>query len=120
MLEPGNDDFIALADVLAAPALCDEIDALGCAANEDDFFGRRRVEEAADLFASGFVSVGGAGGEFVGGAVYVGIFVRIEIAEAIDDAFWFLRRCGVIEPDERLAVDALLEDGEVAADGGGV
>ncbi len=38
MLEPSNDDFIALADILAAPALRDEIDALGCAADEDDFF----------------------------------------------------------------------------------
>ncbi len=79
-----------------------------------------RVEEAADLFAGGFVGVGGASGEFVGGAMDVGIFVGVEVAEAVDDALWFLRRRGVVEPDEGLAVDALLEDGEVAADGGGV
>jgi hypothetical protein len=120
MLEPSNDDFIALADILAAPALCNEIDALGCAADEDDFLCARSVEEAADLFACGFVGVGGASGEFVGGAMDVGIFVGVEVAEAVDDAFWFLRCCGVIEPDEGLAVDALLKDGEVATDGGGV
>ena len=120
MFEPSDDDLVALADILAAPALGDEIDAFGCATNEDDFLGARSVEETADFFAGGFVGVGGAGGEFVGGAMDVGIFVGVEVAEAVDDAFRFLRCGRVVEPDEGLAVDALLEDGELAADGGGV
>ncbi len=37
VLEPGDDDFIAFVDILAAPALRDEVDAFGCAADEDDF-----------------------------------------------------------------------------------
>ena len=36
VLELGDDDLVALADVLAAPALGDEVDAFGGAADEDD------------------------------------------------------------------------------------
>ena len=36
VLEPGDDDLVALLDVAAAPALGDEVDALGGAAHEDD------------------------------------------------------------------------------------
>ncbi len=80
VLEPGDDDFVAFVDVLASPGLGDEVDAFGGAADEDDFFGAGGVEEAARLFAGGFVGVGGASGEFVGGAVDVGIFVGVEVA----------------------------------------
>ncbi len=37
MLEPGDDDLVVLADVLAAPALRNEIDGLGGPADEHDF-----------------------------------------------------------------------------------
>ena len=36
VLEPGDDDLVARADVAAPPALGHEVDALGGAAHEDD------------------------------------------------------------------------------------
>ena len=51
VLEPGDDDLVARADVAAAPALRDQVDRLGRAADEDDLSDRRRVEEAAHLVA---------------------------------------------------------------------
>ena len=78
---------------------------------------RAGVDEAANFVAGGFVGVGGAGSEFVRGAVNVGIFVRVEIAQAVDHALRLLRGGGVVEPDQRLAVDALLQDRKIAANG---
>ena len=42
MLEVRHDDLVALADVLHAPGLGDQVDAFGRAAHEDDLVGRRR------------------------------------------------------------------------------
>jgi hypothetical protein len=47
VLQPGDDDLVVFLDVLAAPALCDEIDGLGGAANENDFADGAGVDEAA-------------------------------------------------------------------------
>jgi hypothetical protein len=47
VLDPGDDDLVALLPIAAAPALGDEVDGLGGAADEDDLLRGRRVEEAA-------------------------------------------------------------------------
>ena len=39
VLEPGDHDLVVLLDVLPSPALGHQVDALGCATNEDDFAG---------------------------------------------------------------------------------
>ena len=117
MLEPGDDDLVVAADVLATPALRDEIDRLGGAADEDDLVGRGRVEEAADLVAGRLVGVGRARREFVGGAMDVRILVPIEVHQAVDDGLRLLRGGGVVQPDQRPAVHILAKDGEVPSDG---
>ena len=71
MLEPGDDDLVVLADVLAAPALRDEVDGLGCAADEHDLVRGRRAKKAAHLFARVLVGVGGARGQLVRAAMDV-------------------------------------------------
>ena len=116
VLEPGDDDLVVLLNVLAAPALRDEIDAFGGAAHENDFSRVRGVQEAADFGARALVGVCGAGGQFVSGAMDVGIFVRVKIVQAINHGLRLLRGGGVIEPDELPAVDALVQDWEVALD----
>ena len=52
----------------------------------------------------------------MGGPVNVGVFVGVEIGKAIDDGLGFVGGGGVVEPDEGMAVDFFLKDGEVAAD----
>ena len=58
MFEPGDDDLVVLTDVLAAPALRDEVDGLGGPADEHDLVRGRRAKKAAHLFAGVLVSVG--------------------------------------------------------------
>ncbi len=77
---------------------------------------RRGVEEAPHLLARGLVGVGRARRQRVGGAVDVGVLVLVEMREAVDHRLRLLRRRGVVEPDQRLAVDLLLQDREVAPD----
>jgi hypothetical protein len=42
--------------------------------------------------------------------------MRIVVAKTVDYRLWLLRRRGVVQPDQRPAVDALLQDREVATD----
>ncbi len=105
VLELRDDDLVARADVAAAPALGDEVDALGRAAHEDDLSGDGALRNAAHLVARAFVGVGRARRQRVGGAVDVRVLVLVEVREAIDHALRLLRGRGVVEPDERAAVD---------------
>ena len=114
VLETADDDFVIGADVLPTPALRDQIDRLGRAADEHDFVGGRRVQKAAHLLARPLVGVGRAGGEFVRGAVDVGVFVLVEIFQRRDDRRRLLRGRRVVEPDQSPAVDALVKDRKVA------
>jgi len=115
VLDPANDDFVFLPDVLSSPTLCHQIDGLGCTTHEDDLFGRRRVEEVRDLGASIFVGVGGAGGQIVCSTVNVGVLVLVEIPEAVDDGLRLLRGGCVVEPDQWAAINLLVQDRKVAA-----
>ena len=79
VLEPGDDDLVVFLNIAASPALGDQVDAFGRAAHEDDFARGGGIQEAARLFPRAFVGVGGPGRKIVGGAMNVGIFVRVEI-----------------------------------------
>ena len=112
-----DDDFIALAHVLSAPGLGHQVDGFGGAAHKDDFVHIGRVDEAAHHFTRMLVGIRGAGGQGVGRAVDVGVFVFVEMRDALDHLARLVRGGGVVQPDQLLAVDALLQDGKVAAHG---
>ncbi len=112
----GDDDFIARFDVVAAPGLRHQVDAFGGAANEDDLLRSARVEKSLDLGARLFVGFGGALAQLMHAAVDVGAIHFVELDDGVDDGARLLRGGGVIEINERLAVDGLLEDGEILAD----
>ena len=120
VLEMRDDDLVAFLDVAPAPRLGDEVDALRRAAHKDDAVRRRRIDEGAHLGARRLVGVGGTRGQRVGAAVDVGVFVFVEVDEAIDHALRLLRRRAVVEPHQRAPVDVLLQDREVAPDGVGI
>jgi len=117
VLQVADDDLVACAHVLAAPGFGHQVDGLGRAAHEDDFVHVGGVDEAAHHFAGVLVGIGGAGGQRVGGAVDVGVLVRVEVRNALDHLAWLVRGGGIVQPDQLLAVDALLQDGKVAAHG---
>ena len=57
MLEPGDDDFVVLLNILASPALRNQVDGFGGSAHKDDFARRACVEEAARLLAGRLVGI---------------------------------------------------------------
>ena len=60
VLEAGDDDLIAFAEVPAAPSLGDQVDAFSGAAGENNFVGVAGVDEVRGAFAGGFESFSGA------------------------------------------------------------
>ena len=120
VLEVGDDDLVALVDVLPAPALGDEVDALGRAADEHDVVRRVRTDEPRHGGAGLLVGVGGPGGQVVRGPVDVGVLVLVEVRQPIDQRARLLRGGGVVEPGDLPSVDALRQDREVRPDRGDV
>ena len=116
VLHDREHDLVARPDALAAEGVGHEVDGLGGVAGEDDLFLARCVEEGAHLLARVLVGLGRGIGEIVQTAVHVGVFGRVGVLEAIEHGLRLLRRGGVVEVDERLAVDLHGEDGKILAD----
>jgi hypothetical protein len=117
VLEVRDDDLVALAHVLPAPALGHEVDGLGGAAHEDHLFDFGRVDELANALPCAFVRIGRTRSKLMRRAMNVRVLVRVEVRDAIDDRLRLVRGGCVVEPHELLAVHALLQDREVAAHG---
>ena len=116
VLHGGDDDLVALFDVLAAPGTGDQVDAFGGAADEDQLVGGRGIQEMPGLDARLFVGRGGALAQFVHAAMDVGAIHLVEMADGVDHHGGLLRGGGAIQVDQRLAVNRLLEDREILAD----
>src|SRR5271154_773492 len=108
MLDPADDDLIALVDVTPSPSLGYQVDGLGCTADKDDFFGRRSIEEVRYLGARILIGIGGARRQIVGGTMNVGVLVLVEIRDPVDHALRLLRGCRIVQPDQGAAMDAFL------------
>ena len=103
-------------DAFAPERIGDQIDRLGGVAREDDLLVPLGVEEGADLLARALVGLGRRVGEIMQAAVDVGVFGRVGVLQAVEHGLRLLRRGGVVEIDERLAVDLHRQRGKVRAD----
>ena len=90
------------------PSVVPRVKMISCAA--------RALMNFAHAFARGFVGAGGAIAQFVNAAVDIGVVVLVVAADGIEDGARLLRGGGVVEVDERMAVDLLIEDREVGAE----
>src|SRR5215207_265687 len=115
MLELRHDDDIATPQVVEAPRVGDEVDALGRASREDHLALARRVQERRNLRARALVAGSGVLGELVDAAVDVRVRGLVEGADRVEDLTGLLCRRGGVEVRERLPVDLVLEDREVRA-----
>ena len=120
MFQHRQDDFITRLQKRAAVGLRDEVDAFGRAADEDDFLRRTSSQELLDFLPSLLVSIRRPCGQRVGSAMNVRVVVGVELRQRIDHALRLLSRRRIIEPRQRLAVHALIENGEVATDRGDI
>ena len=103
-------------DALAPERVGDEIDRLGRVAGEDDLFLAPGVEKGRDLLARALVGFGRLVGEIMQAAMHVGVLRRVGLLQAIEHGARLLRRGGVVEIDERLAVDLHRQDRKIRAD----
>ena len=113
VLHGRDDDFVACMAEGFAEREGQQVDAFGRAAGEDDLARRTGVDEAAHGFARLLVQFGGLLREEVDAAVYVGIHVVVFVADGFDHLARLLRRRGVVEIDERTAIDLTLKDGKI-------
>lgn len=116
MLQAGDNNFVARFHIVAAPALRNQVDAFGGSTNEDYLLRGSRVQKSLHLDACLFVSLGRPLAKLMHAAVDIGAIHFVELHDGVDDGARFLRGSGIIEVDERLAVNGLLEDGEILAD----
>ena len=112
MFHRSQEDFISSADMSAPIGLRHQIDGFGGPADKDDFLRVRGADELPHFFSPAFVQIGrvfARRGRPGGCSSCPGCKIR----GGVDYALWFLRRGGVVEPDERIPVDMLLSGGKV-------
>ena len=115
VLELGDEDDVARAEVGEAPRVRDEVDRLGRVADEDDLARGRRVHERAAPLARVLERLGRPLGELVDAAVHVRVRRLVEVRHRLEHRPGLLRARGRVEEGERLAVEDLLEDREIGA-----
>ncbi len=99
MFQPGNDDLVSGTDMLPSPALGNEVNRFSRSPQKDDFLGGGGIEKLANLTPRFLIRIRRAGCQFMCGPVNIGIFVRVEIAQPIDDGLGFLCCCCIVQPD---------------------
>ena len=114
VLHLGQDDRVAAVDVAPAPRVGDEVDRLGRVAGEDDLVAVRGVDEPGDLGARLLVLGRRLLADGVDAAMDVGVVLAVVVSDGVDDDARLLARRRRVEVDQRVPVDLLLEDREVA------
>ena len=120
VLHSGDDYFVTLPDVLSPVALGNQVDAFGGSPHEDDLRVLGGVEKLPHLGTCGFVFLGSALAQIVQAPVNVGVFGVVVPCQGVYNHLRLLTGCGVVQVDQRLAVDTLLQNREVLSDPGHV
>ena len=115
VLHSGHQNGVSGIEVGAAPGLGDEVDRICGSGREDDFLCGFGADVVGNLSPGAFVGFGGQLGQMVRPAVDVGVVVREVFALSLDDGQGLLGTGGIVEVDQRLAVDAPVEDRKVAS-----
>ena len=81
---------------------------------------RAALRKRAHLLARALVGFGRGIGEIVQAAMHVGVFCGVGLLQPIEHRLRLLRRGGVVEIDQRLAIDLHRQDRKILADAGDV
>ena len=90
-----------------------QVDRLGSAFGEDDLVGVRRMDELLHSTTGLFEAGGGELAEVVYPSVDVAVDGLVVVVQRVDHHFRLLRGGGVVEIYQRIAVDLLVQNGEV-------
>jgi len=116
VLHLGEQNRVALAQLVERPSVGDEVQPLGGAARENNFLAGAGVEVVSDSLARALVRLGGAVAQLVDATVHVGVIMLVVAANRIDDLMRLLAACGVVEINQRVAVDGFAQDREVVTE----
>ncbi|MNN38449.1 hypothetical protein D3C81_1524460 [compost metagenome] len=119
VLHLGDDDLVAGFDA-QADAVGDQIDRLGAALGPDDVLGRGRVQEAGDDLARRLERLGRLVRQGMQAPVDVGVAALHRRDQGVDHRTRLLRRGGVVQIDQRLAVHLSRQDRELRPRGVGI
>jgi len=108
--------LVSRAETCTAERLGHQIDAFGGVAREDDLARRGGVDEALHRRAGVLERFGGALAEQMDAAVYVHVVLAVVGHQRVEHRTRLLRRRGVVQVHERLAVHGLPKNGKVLAD----
>ncbi len=120
VLQNRHHDLVTGAEQRARVRLRDQVDRLGRAADEDDLARLAGVQERLDDPAGAFEALRRALAQQVDAPVDIGVVRQVVARDRVDDRPRLLRSRRVVQIHQRLPVDRLVQDREVAADGGGV
>jgi hypothetical protein len=115
MLHLRKQNLVSGFDIPGTPGGGDKIDPLGRAAREDDFICAPRIDELRGTPASSFVCGCSAIAQLVNPAMDVCVIPFVVVPQRVNDCAWFLRRRRIIEINERLPMDFLVKDWEIAS-----
>ena len=115
MLHDRHYHLVALVHKLLAERRNDKIDALRCAACEDNLLSLGSIDKLAYGFTGSLVQVGGTLRQIMHSTMYVGISVEIFIAHGIKHTQWLLCRSRIVEIYEWAVVDGARQYWEVLA-----
>ncbi len=104
VLHLGEQNFIARLDVRLAPTVRHQIDAFGGAVREDHFLARCGIDELANFLPRFFVQIGRLIAQPMNAPMHVGVSAGVHVHHRIDHLPRSLRRGGIIQIDQRLAV----------------
>ena len=86
-----------------------QVQRLGGASGEDDFFGFLGVDEISNSLAGVFVGLGRLLAQVMHATMDVTVLVQVIVALALNDAQWFLRGGGIVQINQGLAVNLLVQ-----------
>ena len=86
-----------------------QVQRLGGASGEDDFFGFLCVDEIRHGLAGVFVGFGRLLAQIMHTSVDVTVLVQVIVALALNDAQRFLRGGGIVQINQRLTVNLLVQ-----------
>ena len=116
VLHDREHDLVAFLDALLAERVGDEVDRLGGVAGEDDLFLAAGIDEGPCRLARALIGLRRLVGEEMQATMDVGVFARIGLGQPVEHGLRLLRRGGVVEIDERLAVNLHRQRREIGAD----
>src|SRR4051812_19466455 len=113
MLHGGDEDLVPRAQKRPSVAVRHQVDAVSSAAGEYHLVSCFRVKETRRCFPRLVIGCGGLLAEPVDPPMDIGVLGSVKSGDGIDHDLRLLSGSGVVEVDQRLAVDAFTQYGEV-------